>query len=117
MTPEAKVKAKVKAILIAHGVYHFYPIAGVIGKSGVPDVICCCGGVFLAIECKAGKGKVTPLQAVHIRDIRAAGGLAIVVNETNVGQLDEFTASISTIKKTQFARIVQALTALFPSAH
>jgi Holliday junction resolvase len=60
------------------------------GRSGVPDIICCVDGNFLAIECKAGKGKTTALQDVEIESIRRAGGTALVVNEFNVGAVSEF---------------------------
>jgi Holliday junction resolvase len=83
MTPEAKVKAKVVKTLKERGVYYFYPVTGGFGRSGIPDIICCVKGKFLAIECKAGKNKPTPLQEMEMQKIRAAGGVAMVVNETN----------------------------------
>ena len=87
MTPEAKVKAKVVKILKAHGVYYFYPVTGGFGRSGVPDVVCCRNGHFLAIECKAGKNKPTPLQEAEMQKIRDAGGTTMVINETNIDEL------------------------------
>jgi pantoate kinase len=86
-TPEAKVKKQIRAILDAHGVYYAMPIGTGYGNSGVPDFLCCVHGKFLAIEAKAGRGKTTALQDEHIARIRAAGGLAMVVNEVNVGVL------------------------------
>ena len=62
MTPEAKVKKKVKQILDDISCYHFSPQTGGYGKSGIPDIIACYKGRFIAIECKAGKGQVTALQ-------------------------------------------------------
>ena len=53
MTPEAKVKKKVVAILNDHGAYYFYPVTGGYGRSGVPDIVACHGGRFIGIECKA----------------------------------------------------------------
>lgn len=51
-------------------------------KSGLPgssDIIGCLpGGRFLAIEVKALKGKVSPLQQQFIDNINQAGGLAFV---------------------------------------
>ena len=88
MTPEAKVKAKVVKILKAHGVYYFYPVTGGFGRSGIPDVICCVSGYFLAIECKAGKNKPTPLQEAEMQKIRDAGGVTLVVNETNIDDVE-----------------------------
>ncbi len=87
-TPEAKVKAKVVKYLKAlPNCYYFFPSAGGYGKSGVPDIICCCNGEFVAIECKAGHNKPTALQMKNIRDIQDAGGTAWVVNEENVEEV------------------------------
>ena len=48
-TPEAKVKAKIKALLKNYGVYYAMPIGTGYGNAGVPDFLCCAGGHFLAI--------------------------------------------------------------------
>ena len=82
-TPEAAVKAKVVAILKDEGAYYFFPATHGYGRSGVPDIVCCVGGLFLGIECKAGKNKPSALQVVEIEAIRRAGGVAVVVNEEN----------------------------------
>lgn len=96
MTPEAKVKTAVKKILDAHGVYHFSPAANGYGRVGIPDIICCVDGRYLAIECKAGAGKTTVLQDREIAAITKAGGVAIVVNEDGVAALPH---TIETLKK------------------
>ena len=83
-TPEGKVKAQVRRILDERGVYYFCPATGGYGRSGVPDIIGCCHGVFFAIECKAGKNKPTPLQQKNIDSIAAQGGAVWVVNEENM---------------------------------
>ena len=57
------------------------------GRSGVPDIVCCYKAHFIAIECKAGKNKPTPLQEREIELIKATGGIAMVVNETNVSEV------------------------------
>ena len=89
-TPEAKVKDKVVAILKEHKCYYFYPVTGGYGGSGVPDIVICYGGRFVGIECKAGKGKATPLQLKNLRDIIKAGGTAVIVNETNIDQVEYY---------------------------
>ena len=94
MTPEAKVKAKVVAALKAAGVYYFYPVMGGYGSSGVPDLIVCCNGRFLAIECKAGKNKPTALQERNMEQIRGNGGVAIVVNEENLHTVQDVLKSL-----------------------
>lgn len=84
MTPEAKVKKKVVALLKTAGAYYFYPVTGGYGGSGVPDIIVCHRGRFIGIECKAGKNKPTPLQEKNLKDITAAGGVSLVINEDNI---------------------------------
>lgn len=80
-TPEAKVKEKIKKILKEHNVYFAMPMGTGYGNSGVPDFLCCVDGKFLAIEAKAGKGVPTALQEKNMRDIKAAGGVVMVVYE------------------------------------
>lgn len=87
MTPEAKVKRKVTDILKKLECYYFYPATGGYGKSGVPDIVACYRGLFIGIECKAGKNKPTMLQERNLDQIRTAGGLAVVVNENNIDAL------------------------------
>ena len=87
MTPEAKVKKKIVAVLKEHGAYYFYPVTGGFGRSGVPDIIVCHAGRFIGIECKAGKNKPTPLQEKNLQDIEVAGGIAMVVNEDNIADV------------------------------
>lgn len=83
-TPESKVKKQVVAQLKALGAYYFYPVTGGYGASGVPDIVGCYRGRFFGIECKAGKNKPTALQTKNLEAIAAAGGVALVINETNV---------------------------------
>lgn len=88
-TPEAKVKKKIKKLLAEYNVYYAMPIGSMFGNSGVPDFLCCVKGRFLAIEAKAGKGRTTALQEKQLANIREAGGLALVVNEDNLDELEQ----------------------------
>lgn len=88
MTPEAKVKARCKKILDKHEVYYFMPAANGYGRVGVPDIICCVNGYFLAVECKAGKGKTTALQDRELDKIAVAGGISMIVNEDAIDGLE-----------------------------
>lgn len=87
MTPEGKVKAKVKKVLNDIGAYYAMPVGTGFGNSGVPDFLVCLRGRFYAIECKANGGKTTALQEKHLADIRDAGGVSLVVHEANVENL------------------------------
>jgi len=94
LTPEKKVKNQVVNVLKSFGAYYFYPVAGGYGVSGVPDIVGCYKGKFFAIECKAGKGKTTALQDRNIAQIIGQGGYAIVVNESNIEDVNELIMEI-----------------------
>ena len=99
MTPEAKVKNKVKKILDEYGVYHFSPQTGGYGRSGIPDIICCADGKFIGIECKAGKGRCTALQLRELEKIKFAGGEALIINENNLEEIEKCLTSSRIRKK------------------
>lgn len=95
MTPEGRVKEGIKTILKFAKAWFFLPVSNGMGKHGIPDVIACVPititkemvglqvGLFVAIEAKA-LGKVdqaTPSQLNQIAAIRAAGGIAEVVDD------------------------------------
>jgi Holliday junction resolvase len=94
MTPEAKVKKKVVDVLKKNGAYYFFPATGGYGRSGVPDIVCCYRGVFVAIECKAGTNKPTPLQEAEMGKIKQAQGFVLVVNETNIDDVSTLLRDI-----------------------
>jgi len=94
MTPEAKVKKKVVDVIKKNGAYYFFPATGGYGRSGVPDVVCCYRGVFVAIECKAGTNKPTPLQEAEMAKIRQAQGFTLVVNEDNIADVQDVFTTI-----------------------
>ena len=87
-TPEAKVKAKIKAILKAHNIYYAMPIGTGYGNSGVPDFLCCVNGKFVAIEAKAGKGQATALQLKNLQLIDASGGYSLIIREDDYAYLE-----------------------------
>ena len=51
--------------------------------AGIPDIIGCCQGRFVAIEAKIDSNKPTPLQTYYIEKIRECGGFAEVVTYVN----------------------------------
>ena len=87
-TPEGKVKEKVKAILKRRGVWYCMPRGQTFGRAGIPDFLCCHKGRFIAIETKAGRGKATPLQLRELKDIFGHQGIALIVREDNLDELE-----------------------------
>lgn len=89
MTPEGKVKKKVKDYLNKRDIYYTMPFTAGYGASGVPDILVCHQGKFIAIECKANGNKPTALQSQHMKRINEGGGIAVVVDENNVASMME----------------------------
>jgi len=94
MTPEKKVKIKVKSILDKVGAYHCMPATGGYGASGVPDIIACYKGNFIGIECKANGNKPTALQNKHLYNIKKAQGYSMVIDETDIDALELFLKTL-----------------------
>ena len=88
-TPESKVKKRVREILDKLGIYHFMPPANGFGRAGIPDIIACIDGHFIAIECKAGKGQTTALQDRELNAILNAGGTTYIARESNLDELQQ----------------------------
>lgn len=83
MTPEGKVKEACKKELKKRGIWFYMPVQNGMGVVGIPDIIGCWNGWFLGIETKA-KGKkagVTANQANRLKEIAAAKGLALVIDD------------------------------------
>ena len=86
VTPEGKVKAKLKTYLRRIGAYYFMPVQTGLGTTTL-DFLACVDGVFHAYECKAGGRKLTHRQELIAREIRFAGGQAWVVTLDKDGGL------------------------------
>ena len=93
-TPEGAVKKAALKLLASAGAFHFMPVSNGMGRMGIPDIICCLHGRFVAVEVKAGKGRPTQLQLKALRQIDEAGGVALVINETNLDYLKECLADV-----------------------
>jgi hypothetical protein len=85
VTPEGRVKAAVRKFLKSKGAWFYMPIQNGMGRSGIPDFICCWEGKFYAIETKApGKrSDATPNQLREIDGIKLAGGVALIVDDVS----------------------------------
>ena len=94
-TPESKVKAKCVDIIKKYKGYYFFPAQNGYGRAGIPDIVGCYRGRFIAIECKAGKGTTTRLQERELQSIRDTGGVALVVNENNLHDVERALKDIT----------------------
>lgn len=88
MTPEGKVKERVKKMLAGFSVDPtsgqkvmdvFWPVPNGMGASHL-DCIVCFYGRYIAIETKAPGKKPTPRQELRINSVAAAGGCVLVID-------------------------------------
>ena len=81
MTPEGKVKKKIKLLLDSYSgrIYYYMPVPSGYGRRTV-DYLGCAKGIFFAIEAKKPGGKPTALQEGTLEDIRRTGGMVFVVD-------------------------------------
>jgi hypothetical protein len=62
------------------------------GTAGLPDIICCIAGRFVAFEVKTPAGKLTKLQELTMQRIQAANGKAYKV--TSVKEVHSILSSL-----------------------
>jgi hypothetical protein len=62
-------------------------------RAGVPDILACINGKFIAFEIKRKGESVTPLQAYNGREIRTAGGEWFMIDD-----YEKFKQIINSIK-------------------
>lgn len=67
------------------------------GRAGVPDILACYRGLFIAFEVKQPTGRQTRLQVLEEERIRAAGGVSVVVTSRveAAARLDEVDSMLA----------------------
>jgi Holliday junction resolvase len=89
--PEARITAKLRSWLEQHGAAVVKIHGGRFGHAGMPDLLVCMQGRFIAFEVKQPGKKPTLIQAATLAAIQRAGGHAAVVTS-----LDEMCALLHT---------------------
>lgn len=82
MKNESQLTSQIKNYLKSKGAYCEKIFGGGFQASGIPDIICCYCGYFIAIEVKTptGKGRASDIQKLKIKAIRDAGGIAFITD-------------------------------------
>ena len=91
-TPEGRVKAACLRYLERRGITAWNNPSGAVevrpgkwlhfGKKGSADILGCLpGGRFLAVECKAKGGQLSPEQKRFLAEVEALGGMAVMVRD------------------------------------
>lgn len=80
MAAEKQFENRVKKFLKERGCWVLkYWAGGGFTRSGVPDLLVCCDGFFIAVELKASRGKPSELQLRELHRIRDSGGIAVLL--------------------------------------
>jgi len=84
-TPEGAVKNWVKTRILKQypTAYIYITHQGPYGKRGVADLVCCIQGLFVAVEVKTIKGKLTALQELEGRRVEKSGGIWVAIYGRN----------------------------------
>lgn len=98
-TPENKVKRQIKDWLKQENIFYWSNAAGPYSVHGIPDIMAVRNGLLLGIEVKSpGKIKAaTPHQKRFIAQLRAAGGIARVVD--TLSQVQEMIEDADTTRE------------------
>lgn len=79
MAGEKNFENKIKKFLKDRGCWYVKYFANRNTRAGVPDILACVSGRFVAIEVKAENGKPTELQKWNVEQIKKCGGLAVIL--------------------------------------
>ncbi len=79
MAKEKQFEQKVKKFLEEQHCWVLKTWSNGVQREGIPDLLVCCDGYFVAVELKAETGKPSKLQLWNIEKIREADGIAIVL--------------------------------------
>lgn len=78
--PESRLQMRIrKALIDKVGGWWFKVAGGPFQAAGIPDIIGCTGGLFVALEVKTATGRPSPIQVETIRRIREDGGGAAAI--------------------------------------
>jgi Holliday junction resolvase len=79
---EKQLENDIKNYLFKEGIYYFKVHGSKFMTPGIPDIVSCVNGKFLAIEVKrpGAKNQQSDVQKVHERNIVKAGGVYLLAD-------------------------------------
>lgn len=96
MGPEKTFENKVKEFIEQEGGWQVKFFANRMTKEGIPDLLTCIDGYFVAIEVKAQKGKPSKLQIHTCKEIRKANGFAFILYPSGFNYFKMFIKALKT---------------------
>ena len=95
MAGEKNFENKIKKFLKDNGCWFVKFFANRNTKVGIPDLLCCVNGFFVAVEVKGEHGKPSDLQLWNRDKIRESGGISIILYPD---QFDDFKKFVELLK-------------------
>lgn len=92
---ERDFQNEVIKFLKSQDIYYIKVWGGGYQKAGIPDLIICLNGLFIAVELKKEDGRPSALQLYNIEQIKKSKGQAIILKPS---QFQEFKKNILEVK-------------------
>ena len=96
MAAEKQFEDQIKKYLTDRGHWWVKYFANRNTRSGVPDILACIRGRFVAIEVKAQTGRASELQLYNRRKIREAEGISIILYPSDFEEFKRLVLQIET---------------------
>ena len=96
MANEKTFENKIKAFLKSKGAYFIKTHGDRFSRVGVPDIIACVNGHFVAVEVKSATGKPSELQLYHLDEIQKAGGHSFLLYPKDFENFKNFLENLLT---------------------
>lgn len=93
---EKNFENKIKKFLKENNVWFVKYFANRMTKSGIPDILACVNGYFVAIEVKAENGKPSELQKYHRDKINESMGMAVILYPQDYHLFQQLVKSLNT---------------------
>lgn len=81
MPRENTIVGAITRELTRRGAYWINVHGAGVGRNGVPDLLACHHGQFIAVEVKQRRGRVRALQTYELERVQKAGGHALVARD------------------------------------
>ncbi len=91
---EKQFETKVKKFLKSHDIWFIKIWGGGFQRAGIPDIIACINGKFVAIELKGPTGKPTPLQEYNIARINECNGIGLILYPHQFSKFKELVKNL-----------------------
>lgn len=91
---EAQFQSKVIKFLRDLDVWHVKVWGGGYQRAGIPDILCCVNGMFVAVELKTETGRPTELQKYNLEQIKTSGGVSFLLRPSGFEDFKKFIREV-----------------------